>query len=117
MKTIRLTHVNLRVSNVNAAARFYEAALGLERIPRGDAEGVGAWFRLGTAELHLGEDPAPQPLSKRHFAVEVDDLDGARRDVLAAGGAIEKEDAGRRFWTRDPDGNRIEIVQAPPIPR
>jgi catechol 2,3-dioxygenase-like lactoylglutathione lyase family enzyme len=111
MKCIRLAHVNLRVSNVNAAARFYQAALGLEPLPRADVEGRGAWFTLGNAELHLGEDAVPQPLSKRHFAVEVDDLDAARRAVLAAGGAIEKEEAGRRFWTRDPDGNRIEIVQ------
>ena len=110
MRCLRLSHVNLRVRDLAAAARFYEAGLGLERVPRGDAAGRGAWFRLGNAELHLGEDPAPQPLSQRHFAVEVDDLDGARRAVLAAGGAIEKEDAGR-FWTRDPDGNRIEIVQ------
>jgi catechol 2,3-dioxygenase-like lactoylglutathione lyase family enzyme len=95
---------------VNAAARFYEAALGLERIDRRDAAGAGAWFRLGDAELHLGQDDAPQPLSKRHFAVEVDDLDAARRAVLAAGGTLEKEEAGR-FWTRDPDGNRIELVQ------
>lgn len=110
MKCLRLSHVNLRVRDLDGAARFYEAGLGLERIPRGDAEGRGAWFRLGNAELHLGVDEVPQPLSKRHFAVEVDDLDGARRAVLAAGASIEKEDAGR-FWTRDPDGNRIEIVQ------
>jgi catechol 2,3-dioxygenase-like lactoylglutathione lyase family enzyme len=111
MKCIRLTHVNLRVPQLDPAVRFYEAALGLERLPRGDVEGRGAWFRLGGAELHLGEDAVPQPLSKRHFAVEVDDLAAARRAVLAAGGAVEKEDAGR-FWTRDPAGNRIELVQA-----
>ena len=111
MKCLRLSHVNLRVRDLDEAARFYEAGLGLERLPRAEVEGRGAWFRLGSAELHLGEDSAPQPPSKRHFAVEVDDLDGARRAVLAAGASIEKEDTGR-FWTRDPSGNRIEIVQA-----
>lgn len=110
MKCIRLSHVNLRVHDLAGCARFYEAALGLERIPRAEVDGRGAWFRLGDAELHLGEDPLPEPMSKRHFAVEVDDLDDARRAVLAAGGAVEKEDVGR-FWTRDPAGNRIELVQ------
>lgn len=111
MKCLRLTHVNLRVDRLDSAARFYEGVLGLERIPRGDTEGSGAWFRLGGAEIHLAEDPTPQPPSKRHFAVEVDDLAAARRAVVAGGAPIEKEDAGR-FWTRDPAGNRIEVVQA-----
>jgi catechol 2,3-dioxygenase-like lactoylglutathione lyase family enzyme len=111
MKCLRLAHVNVRVPDLAAAQRFYREALGLEEIPRGDETGKGVWLRLGDAELHLGEDAAPQPPSKRHFAVVVDDLEQARRLVTWAGGRIEKEDVGR-FWTRDPGDNRIEIVQA-----
>lgn len=114
MKCLRLAHVNLRVPDLEAAGRFYREALALEEIPRGDESGTGTWFRLGDSELHLAEDATPQPPSKRHFAVWVDNLDQVRRAVTWAGGRIEKEDAGR-FWTRDPAGNRVEIVQAPSL--
>ena len=84
--------------------------LGLETVTRRDAEGRGAWLKVGDAEIHLTEDATPQPLSKRHLALEVDDLRAAREAVLAGGAPIEKEEPGRRFWTRDPSGNRLEIV-------
>jgi catechol 2,3-dioxygenase-like lactoylglutathione lyase family enzyme len=101
--------VNLRVDALDAAVRFYRDVLGLEPVVRGEKEGRGAWYRVGTAEVHLTEEAAPQPPSKRHIALEVDDLEGARGAILASGARIEKEEAGR-FWTRDPAGNRIEIV-------
>ena len=110
MKCTRLAHANLRVDRLDAALRFYGDILRLEPIARGEADGKGAWFRIGAAEIHLTEDPAPQPLSKRHLALEVDDLPAARAAVLAGGASIEKEEPGRRFWTRDPAGNRLEIV-------
>jgi glyoxylase I family protein len=110
MKCTRLAHANLRVDRLEAAVRFYRDVLSLEPVPRRDAEGKGAWFRVGDAEIHLAEDPAPQPPSKRHLALEVDDLPAARAAVLAGGASIEKEEPGRRFWTRDPAGNRLEII-------
>ncbi len=113
MKWLRLTHINFRVARLEPALDFYGRVLGLEEIARGEKEGRGAWFRVGEGEIHLTEDPAPQPLSKRHVALEVDDLEGARRAVLGGGGTIEKEEPGVRFWTRDPSGNRIEIARAP----
>jgi catechol 2,3-dioxygenase-like lactoylglutathione lyase family enzyme len=110
MKCTRLTHANLRVDRLDAAVRFYGDVLSLEPAPRRDAEGRGAWFRIGSAEIHLTEDAAPQLPSKRHLALEVDDLPAARAAVTAAGAPIEKEEPGVRFWTRDPAGNRLEIV-------
>jgi catechol 2,3-dioxygenase-like lactoylglutathione lyase family enzyme len=85
--------------------------MGLEPIERQDRKGKGAWFRLGASEVHLAEDPTPQPRSKRHFAVEVADLAEARRTADRHGAEIDQEDAGR-FWMRDPSGNRIEVVQS-----
>lgn len=110
MKCLRLSHVNLRVERLDLAVRFYSDVLGIEVVTRGDAEGQGAWLRIGDAEIHLSVDPTPQPLSKRHVALVVDDLRAAREAVLAGGASIEKEEPGRRFWTRDPSGNRLEIV-------
>lgn len=106
-----MTHINLRVDRLPEALSFYGEVLGLEAIPRGEKEGRGAWYRVGAQEIHLTEDATPQPPSKRHFAAEVDDLAEARRRVTGAGAAIEKEEPNR-FWTRDPSGNRIELVAA-----
>ena len=109
MKCLRLAHVNLRVEKLADAVRFYTEVLGLEPIPRRDTKGQGAWFRLGSTEVHLAEDPTPQPRSKRHFAVDVADLAEARRTADSHGAEIDQEEAGR-FWMRDPSGNRIEVV-------
>ena len=112
MKCLRLTHVNVRVERLDDAVRFYTQVMGLEPIERADRGGRGAWFRLGDVQVHVAEDATPQPRSKRHCAVEVTDLDEARRSARAHGAEIDQEDAGR-FWMRDPSGNRIEVVQAP----
>ena len=111
MKCLRLTHVNIRVEKLEDAVRFYTQVMGLEPIVRQDRKGKGAWFRLGDTEVHLAEDPTPQPRSKRHFAVEVADLAEARRTADQHGAEIDQEEEGR-FWMRDPSGNRIEVVQS-----
>jgi len=110
MRCLRLTHVNLRVEKLEDAVRFYTLVMGLERIERDDSRGRGAWFRLGDTQVHLAEDAAPQPRSKRHFAVEVADLAEAKRTAQEHAAEIDQEEAGR-FWMRDPSGNRIEVVQ------
>jgi catechol 2,3-dioxygenase-like lactoylglutathione lyase family enzyme len=109
MRCLRLTHVNLRVDNLADAVRFYSEVMGLEPIVRGDRGGKGAWFRLGTTEVHIAEDTSAQPRSKRHFAVEVADLEEARRDAERKGAEIDKVEEGR-FFMRDPSGNRIEVA-------
>ena len=111
MKLLRLAHVNLRVPDLTAAVAFYRDLLDLEPIKRLDPTGTGAWFRLGESEVHLTSDDAPQPPSGRHFACEVEGLAELKRKLIAAGRPIEK-DEGRRFFTRDPGGNRIELINA-----
>ena len=73
--------------------------------------GKGGWFRLGDGEVHLTQDDTPQPPSGRHFACEVDGLAELKQKLAAAGRPVEK-DEGWRFFTRDPSGNRIELVDA-----
>ena len=47
-------HVNLCVTDPEAAREFYEGKLGLEVLPRPDFGGFGGyWFRLGNSQLHL----------------------------------------------------------------
>jgi catechol 2,3-dioxygenase-like lactoylglutathione lyase family enzyme len=113
VKVLRLAHVNVRVDGLDAAVRFYAEVLGLEAAPRPPGERRGAWFRAGAGEIHVTEDPSPQPRSNRHFALDVDDLEDARRRLREAGVPIERDEADR-FFVRDPAGNRIEIARGAP---
>ncbi len=110
----RLAHVNLSIDDVESARRFYGEVLGLEPTVRpADAGRPGCWFRLGDVELHLSLEPAADNArSKRHVAFEVSDLDAMRARLAAAGATLEEARplAGvRRFFVRDPAGNRLEL--------
>jgi catechol 2,3-dioxygenase-like lactoylglutathione lyase family enzyme len=109
-----LLHVNVEVTDVARALAFYRL-FGLEEIERLGTPGrAGAWFRFPDGcELHLSQGPA-RPPGRMHFAVLVDDLEAIRTAVVAAGATIENErevPGVARFFTRDPDGNRIEVSQ------
>ena len=111
MKLLRLAHVNLSVDDVEIARRFYGEVLGLEAIARPAGAGrSGCWFRLGAVEIHLSEERADNAASKRHVAFEVEGLDGWR----ARFGAVEEGrpiPGIRRFFVRDPAGNRLELYE------
>jgi catechol 2,3-dioxygenase-like lactoylglutathione lyase family enzyme len=113
----RVAHVNLSIDDVERARRFYGEVLGLEPIARpADAGRAGCWFRLGEVELHLSlEEGAENARSKRHVAFEVTDLEAVRARLASAGAILEeaKPMAGvRRFFARDPAGNRLELYCA-----
>ncbi|MGA9519874.1 MAG: VOC family protein, partial [Myxococcaceae bacterium] len=108
------THVNLSVDDVEAARAFYGKVLELEEIPRAEGRGrPGAWYRLGSLELHLSYEPDPQnQASKRHIAFEVRDLPAFREQLNRAGFRTEEGSplpGVQRFFTRDPAGNRLEF--------
>jgi catechol 2,3-dioxygenase-like lactoylglutathione lyase family enzyme len=115
MRIRRVAHVNLSVDDVDAAARFYGQVMGLSPAARpSDAGGrAGCWFRLGEVEVHLSAEPgAVNAQSRRHVAFEVDDIGEARRRFEEAGYAIEEGrpvPGVRRFFVRDPAGNRLEF--------
>lgn len=109
-----LLHVNVEVTDLQRALAFYRQ-FGLEELPRLGTPGRGgAWLRFPDGkQLHISVG-TPAPESRAHIALRVEDL-AAARDVLAASGApfeTERDIPGMiRFFTRDPDGNRLEIVQ------
>ena len=113
--------MNLSIDDVDAALRFYGELLGLEPAPRpGDAGRPGAWYRLGDAELHLSVDRDARThneASLRHVALELpasEDLAALRRRLAEAGVLVDdgRPLAGvRRFFARDPAGNRLELFQ------
>ena len=113
-----IDHVQIAVPRAMEAQclAFYREVLGLPEIekpeelkPRG-----GAWFQLPNLQMHLGVDAEASPRSKRHVCFLVPDLELARASVSAGGIAIEEESVAeglKRFFIRDPAGNRVEIGQ------
>lgn len=113
----RLHHVNVVVpaGETDDAVAFYVGVLGLERVPKPDGtQSSGAWLAVdGRTQVHVSErDGERHP--DAHFALVVDDYDGVLAAVAAAGAPFtEQEDVfgGRRGFTRDPAGNRVEILE------
>jgi catechol 2,3-dioxygenase-like lactoylglutathione lyase family enzyme len=115
---MRLHHVNVVVppGQTDAAVAFYAGVLGLQQVPK-PAAGVaaeGAWFDIGAgSQLHVSERPGARH-PDMHFGMVVDDFAGAL-DRLAEVGAPWTEQAdlfgGRRGFTRDPAGNRVELLE------
>ncbi len=100
------------------ARRFYGALLGLEEIarPEGLQESGGVWFQAGGQELHLGSDEAHEATRRPHPGFRVESLtaleDLAHR-VEAAGVETqwdERIEGRKRFYVRDPFGNRVELL-------
>jgi catechol 2,3-dioxygenase-like lactoylglutathione lyase family enzyme len=100
------------------ARRFYGQTLGLEEMPRpeGLRERGGVWFRAGGPELHLGTDDAHVAAKRPHpgFRVEsVSALEELARKLEDASSDVEWDErieGRRRFYTRDPFGNRVELL-------
>ena len=113
-----IDHVQLTVPKALEAESldFYRNVLGLTEIPKPEelrARG-GAWFQVGHLQFHIGVDPEPWPRSKRHVCFLVPDIAAARAAAVSKGATIEEEGEAeglKRFFLRDPAGNRIEIGQ------
>ena len=117
MAIIGLDHVQIAIpqGGENQARAFFTGLLGMTEMPKpANLSPTGCWFTGGTMNLHVGVDPAFRPATKAHPALLVDDL-AALRQRLSAGGCKICDDrpvAGyARFFTEDPFGNRIELMQ------
>lgn len=121
---MRFVHTNLRVRDIDASLRFYEA-LGFERRGRLQFEGVHNVY-LGlpgdgdTLELTVNqgrEEPYDLGSGYGHMALEVDDLDGLLARLAEHALAPEHPPyapGGRKefriCFIADPDGYRIELI-------
>jgi predicted enzyme related to lactoylglutathione lyase len=114
---MRLQHANVVIpkASTHDVAPFYEHVLGLRRIAKpATLDPAGAWFDVdGYAQVHLSERDGERHADS-HFALVVDDLAMTLARVAEAGAPwTEQEDVfgGRRGFTRDPAGNRIELLE------
>jgi catechol 2,3-dioxygenase-like lactoylglutathione lyase family enzyme len=126
-------HVALSVRDCAASARFYEFfgyevvltwqaeddSLTIVHLMRSDGQ-VVELFGYAANRAAAPLTPAPgndlDRLGLKHFAFNVEDIEGAREAILAATlGEVTPIVHGRTriayFFVRDPDGNWVEIVQ------
>jgi catechol 2,3-dioxygenase-like lactoylglutathione lyase family enzyme len=117
MKLRGLQHVSSPIPGGSQpdVRRFYGEVLGLEEVPvpRTLSADELVWYSAGNnLELHFF--PGDQfPGSGRHFCLDVEDLDQARRALEQAG--LQPYDDTPipnrpRFFCRDPFGNLIEFT-------
>ena len=114
MSVVRIDHVQLAIppGGEDRARAFYITVLGLHEVPKPEdmrARG-GMWFAEG---IHLGIEPDMRPSAKMHPALVVDDLPAIEARLAAAGFEFNEardQPGVRRGHTRDPFGNRIELV-------
>ena len=118
-KALALDHLQVAMPRgEEAAARaFYGRALGLTEIPKPESLVVrgGLWFQCGPQQLHLGVEDDFRPAKKAHPAFVVDDLEALAKELQSAGYRVVRDsvqiEGGRRFFTEDPFGNRVELTQ------
>ncbi|MEU6917513.1 VOC family protein [Streptomyces olindensis] len=95
---------------------YYAGVLGMTEVPKppGLARRGGCWFRAGSVRLHLGIEEDFQAAGKAHPGLRVTGID-AYAARLESHGVSLTWDASlpghRRFYARDPVGNRLEFLE------
>jgi hypothetical protein len=118
MMFLAIDHVQLAIppGGEADARRFYLEVLGMTEVPKPEdmrARG-GMWFTAGAVAIHIGIEEGFRPSVKMHPAIVVADLAALRARLVNAGCEWKEatEIAGtQRGHTKDPFGNRIELIQ------
>jgi lactoylglutathione lyase len=125
----RFLHTCYRIGEIERSVAFYEK-LGFEeagRMPIGD-EAINVFMGMpGEAPIlelthNFGVDSYDHGTGYNHIALAVDDLDAALEQLADDGIEPEKPpyrpggrtEGHRIAFIRDPDGYRIEIIEAQP---
>ncbi|HEY2847659.1 MAG TPA: VOC family protein [Pyrinomonadaceae bacterium] len=117
LKALHHVQISIPKGSENEALVFYRDVLGLKEIPKPDALAGrgGFWLELGAAQIHFGtEDGVDRSKTKGHAAYLVEDLEGWRQKLAAAGCKVVDGipiPGCDRFEFRDPFGNRVEFLQ------
>lgn len=111
-------HVQIAIpeGGEETARTFYHGLLSLEEIDKPDhlRPRGGVWFQTANLELHLGIDRGFVPATKAHVAFACSGLDHLRERLREAGYVVVDDEplpGYARFYTNDPFGNRIELLE------
>ena len=121
----RIDHVHLKVRDLAASRKFYDAALGALGLPQ--TEGGREYFYVDELFVSAAKPPQEPLTSGLHLAFQAADRDAVHRfhaAVLAAGGRDNGAPGERDYhpgyygaFALDPDGNNIEAVFHGPVTR
>jgi catechol 2,3-dioxygenase-like lactoylglutathione lyase family enzyme len=103
-RLIGINHVALEVGDIDEALEFYGRFFDFALRSRSDRM---AFIEMGDQFLALSRGRSQDPDSDRHFGLVVDDREGLRAKLEAAGVKLTHE---RRLDFLDPWGNQIEVV-------
>lgn len=98
---------------------FYSQILGLREItkPEDLQANEGAWYVLGNIQIHVSiENSVNNAASRRHICFQVDNLQTFAKHLQDRGVEIihaQPIPSIKRFFIRDPGGNRLEIAESP----
>jgi catechol 2,3-dioxygenase-like lactoylglutathione lyase family enzyme len=116
-----LQHVTLEVrpADVDACLAFW-SRLGFEQVvPPPLLRDRFVWVQRGDTQIHMMPVDDPVTTRRGHAAVVVDDYEGTLRSLREQGSDPQPgEDAwdAPRSFVRDPAGNLVEVMSAPPLP-
>jgi len=132
---LKLHHVNFATTDVEAMDAFYRDVLDMKTIPDMDRNrkrdegypGDVAFVTDGAMQMHIAEKDMQigfrtgkvvNPVHRGHIAFRTDDLDAFRKRLDEKG--IKYADFGdwamtgwEQIFFYDPDGNVVEVHQAP----
>ncbi len=116
----RINHVALKVTDLEAATRFYENVYGFRQVHTGRSRGhISRHLTDGYVDLALmvydsEDDPEAKLVGAgpaiHHFGIEVEDHQGFAEKVVANGGTILSKPGEFPIKYRSPDGTIAEIV-------
>ena len=110
-------HVSLIVKDLEKCRWFYGEVLGLAGLERPDFGFPGLFYQVGpVTQLHLMVLDEAVRDTMAHFAIEVEDFQGALKHLEANGikvvdGPGKRVDGSDYLFCKDPDGNLIEVVK------
>lgn len=120
---IKVNHIAVHVSDLEASKDFYKNIVGLEEIEEPFKDGLHAWYDIGGgAALHIIEAPnIPTQISKvNHLCFSMKDMGSFIKTLKSTeypfedwpgekGKITTRVDGVKQIYIQDPDGMWLEI--------